>query len=613
RGVEERLEFASRESKRILLAHRLDWHSTSQDAQTLSLLWAVLDPEHHAPFRAAHYKDHCRRVGLEPAPPRKRYGHFLQLLEAFAAEWVVPDATLHAAHEAAWAGQGAAGESGLPVAARIWRGVWGRVWSSEKDDMKHNENDEPEVFMYRGAPFDPEAFQGTYWILKVGERAQFWELFKQEGIGAMGYDNWPDLLTYESREAITADIPNREPEWTGNNYNHTLALWDFSRNIREGDILIAANGRTEYVGVGVVNRTYGFEPEEAPYHRIGVEWVRTGNWETEPGQQLALKTLLNISQYDNARDAYWPRRILAQIYGQPLPAGSSPQGTEAQFLADSFLPERDWSGMLRSLRTKKNIVLQGPPGTGKTFIARRLAYALMREKDPERLLAVQFHQSYSYEDFIQGYRPREGGGFERRNGVFYRFCEKARQDPDRDYVFLIDEINRGNLSKIFGELMMLIEADKRGEEHRLQLAYSEENEFFHIPANVHFIGTMNTADRSLALVDYALRRRFAFHPVQPQFQEKLLAHLRGHVGVSRAMAERVMTRLQALNAVIVQDPNLGEGFAVGHSYFCQTPTGDPDEQQWYDHIIEHEIAPLLREYWFDHPEVADRHIAALLA
>jgi MoxR-like ATPase len=269
--------------------------------------------------------------------------------------------------------------------------------------------------------------------------------------------------------------------------------------------------------------------------------------------------------------------------------------------------------MLRSLQAKKNVVLQGPPGTGKTFIARRLAYALMREKDPERLLAVQFHQSYSYEDFIQGYRPREGGGFERRNGVFYRFCEKARQDPDRDYVFLIDEINRGNLSKIFGELMMLIEADKRGEEHRLQLAYSEENEFFHIPANVHFIGTMNTADRSLALVDYALRRRFAFHPVQPQFQEKLLAHLRGHVGVSRAMAERVMTRLQALNAVIVQDPNLGEGFAVGHSYFCQTPTGDPDEQQWYDHIIEHEIAPLLREYWFDHPEVADRHIAALLA
>jgi hypothetical protein len=164
RGVEERLEFAARESKRILRAHRLDWHSTSQDERTLSMLWAALDPEHHAPFRAAHYKDHCRRVGLEPAPPRKRYGHFLQLLEAFAAEWVVPDATLNAAHQAAWAGQGAAGESGLPVAARIWRGVWGRVWSSEKDDMKHNPNDEPEVIMSRGAPFDPEAIQGTYWI-----------------------------------------------------------------------------------------------------------------------------------------------------------------------------------------------------------------------------------------------------------------------------------------------------------------------------------------------------------------------------------------------------------------------------------------------------------------
>ena len=186
-----------------------------------------------------------------------------------------------------------------------------------------------------------------------------------------------------------------------------------------------------------------------------------------------------------------------------------------ELLDEVFMEKEEVDELLDVLKRKKNIILQGPPGTGKTFIAKRLAYGSMGEKDKGRLEMVQFHQSYSYEDFIQGYRPVSGGQFDRKDGVFLRFCERARKMPEKDFFFVIDEINRGNLSKIFGELMMLIEADKRGEGHRVQLTYSNKGEHFSIPKNVHIIGTMNTADRSLAMVDYALRRRFAFEMPPP--------------------------------------------------------------------------------------------------
>ena len=202
---------------------------------------------------------------------------------------------------------------------------------------------------------------------------------------------------------------------------------------------------------------------------------------------------------------------------------------------------------------KKNLILHGAPGVGKSFVGKRLAYLLLGGKDEARIENVQFHQSYSYEDFIQGYRPVEGGGFKRRDGVFYRFCEKAKLSPSHKCVFVIDEINRGNLSKIFGELMLLIEKDKRMEADNNQdqwtttLMYSRPEEpRFYLPANVYLLGMMNTADRSLSIVDYAFRRRFSFVPLQPMFgSEKFSATLKER-GVPDADIEMIVTRMTEL-------------------------------------------------------------------
>lgn len=170
------------------------------------------------------------------------------------------------------------------------------------------------------------------------------------------------------------------------------------------------------------------------------------------------------------------------------------------FLKDVYMTEAKYDRLAAVLKMKKNIILQGAPGVGKTFAAKRLAYSIMGEMDDERIEFVQFHQNYSYEDFMMGYKPVDDG-FELKYGIFYRFCQKTANHPDKDYFFIIDEINRGNMSKIFGELLMLIEADYR--DKKATLAYNGLG--FSVPKRLHIIGIMNTADRSLAMIDYALR------------------------------------------------------------------------------------------------------------
>lgn len=302
------------------------------------------------------------------------------------------------------------------------------------------------------------------------------------------------------------------------------------------------------------------------------------------------------------------------------PAGNENKAyTRDDFLNDVFMDLDEYDRLVGLLEMKYNVILQGAPGVGKTYAAKRLAYSIMGEEDESRIKFVQFHQSYSYEDFIQGYRPSDNG-FVLKNGVFYDFCHKAENDIDRPYFFIIDEINRGNLSKILGELMMLIEKDHRGE--RLNLLYS--NEEFCVPKNIRIIGMMNTADRSLAMMDYALRRRFAFYSFKPAFEnndnnennenngnndkngnKKFEAYINSkHNYKFKALINAV----KELNKEIADDDNLGEGFKIGHSYFC---TDEDITDEWLNNVIEYEIKPLISEYWFDEPKKVKKQIDEL--
>jgi MoxR-like ATPase len=282
-------------------------------------------------------------------------------------------------------------------------------------------------------------------------------------------------------------------------------------------------------------------------------------------------------------------------------------------LNELLISRKEFEEMLESLQIKKNLILQGPPGTGKSFVAKRLAYALLGYKDDSRIESVQFHQSFSYEDFIQGFRPKkDGSGFTLKDGIFYRFCQRARLDPTRPYVFIIDEINRGNLSKIFGEVMLLIETDKRGSDWAVSLTYSDESaNKFYIPSNVYILGMMNTADRSLAIVDYALRRRFAFKDVLPGFDSDKFESLLESKGVERYVIAAIQTKIGALNKDIESSIDLGRGFTIGHSFFVPF-INVIDSKSWYDRVINNEIVPLLREYWFDKKQSeVDQHVQSL--
>ena len=268
-----------------------------------------------------------------------------------------------------------------------------------------------------------------------------------------------------------------------------------------------------------------------------------------------------------------------------------------------FIAEEKFNEIVELLFRKKNIILQGAPGVGKTFLAKKIAYQLIGMKKDENIETVQFHQSYSYEDFIQGIRPTTTGEFKVRNGIFYYFCEIAKEHPDETYVFIIDEINRGNLSKIFGELMMLIEFDKRSPRYALKLTYGEQDSpRFYVPENVYLIGCRNTADRSIAIVDYALRRRFAFCDVEPEFGDSF-KHFLG-TSLSKDFVDELCNKVNRVNDIIRSSSSLGKGLEIGHSYFCQLGSLD-NEQDWWHSICKFELFPYLREICFDNEELCN--------
>lgn len=440
------------------------------------------------------------------------------------------------------------------------------------------------------------------WLIAAGEGARFWGDFQESGIVAIGYGELGDLAEYRTREEVHDALVRHGRG--ANPTMHSLAAWQFARHINIGDILLAKEGRGRILGWGTVTGNYAHDPERSEYRNIReVEWhpCRVAIHLDKP---VTVKTLTSMTRYKS-----WLRDVFTLIDDDapPPPIEPWPYGMP-DALSDLFLEETQFRRMLDSLALRKNLILQGAPGVGKTFVARRLAWCLIGSRDAAAIEMVQFHQSYAYEDFVQGWRPTETGGFTLRNGVFFEFCKRAEQRPDARHVFIIDEINRGNLSRIFGELLMLIEADKRGPEHAIALTYGDSGERFHVPENVHVLGMMNTADRSLAIVDYALRRRFAFETLDPAYGTRRFREYLLDADVERDLVDRIDRNLSSLNEAISEDKDLGPGFRIGHSYFVPEETAD---DQWYQGIIDTQIAPLLREYWFDRPEQVDSLVSDL--
>ena len=575
----------------------------------------------------------------------------------------------------------------------------------------------------------------NYWMYAPGENASKWQECQDKGIMCIGWDDLGDLSKYGSREDVRIDIKKYYPS-DGNAKNDSLAVWQFSHEIKEGDIVFAKKGLTKIVGRGVVTSDYVFDADRNEFKHIRmVKWTHVGEWVTT--DKSAMKTLTNVTKYKEYVEGlnnliegketskptsidgkqywwltgspkYWSpsmdwevgddidytlynekgnkRRVFkhfmeakpgdfviayestpvlqivaigrvvsetdgevlyirkiedlqspvpyAEILNNPILKKSEPvmnrcQGSlfmltqdeydeiirlirkenpepvveeeeqteeyapywDEDFLREVYMKKKDFEQLKGLLLRKKNLILQGAPGVGKTFAAKRLAYAIMGEKNKDRVKMVQFHQNYSYEDFVLGYKPNENGGFELKEGIFYQFCKKAAADKYHEYFFIIDEINRGNLSKIFGELLMMIEKDYR--DTSIQMSYADRR--FAVPSNVYLIGMMNTADRSLAMIDYALRRRFSFYEMKPAFEYSVFNYYIKKKNDQHL--ENLVKALIELNKVIADDDSLGTGFCIGHSYLC-----DLEDDYDLESIVEYDIIPMLREYWFDNDE-----------
>mgnify|MGYP003317113253 CR=1 FL=1 len=446
----------------------------------------------------------------------------------------------------------------------------------------------------------------TVWFWAPGEGGCQWEDCRDNGLVCLGWDELGDFTKYETRDQMERAIwDNRGGSQRPK--NASLACWEFCRDVKVGDIVVAKTGLRKLLGIGRITGEYKYDNSRREYTSVrSCEWIVIET-KTSP-DKLPMKTLTNMTPWPDVVkkmiDLYhFDMTTLRALKPEdPEVDESDVRYTKKEFLNEVFMDETEYDRLVRLLLIKKNIILTGAPGVGKTFAAKRLAASILEVKDSDRIEFVQFHQSYCYEDFIGGYKPTESG-FEYKHGVFYNFCKKAEQDPDGKYFFIIDEINRGNLSKIFGELLMLIEADKRGCE---SVRLSTRGESFSVPENLYIIGMMNTADRSLAMMDYALRRRFSFYMMKPGFDASGF----GKIVKSEKML-KLVDAVRNLNEEIKNDSSLGDGFVIGHSYFIEDPACISEKAKRPEDIVEFDIAPTLREYWFDNRTKADEEIKKL--
>ena len=462
--------------------------------------------------------------------------------------------------------------------------VFGHIWGRSTNHNNKSNDSETNTL-------SDKKHKLHYWMYTVFDDTSWMEC-QQKEIMVLGMDDIGDYSQYDSKESLRQELISTYDNSTSRK-NQALMAWNFANKLAINDVIFAKRSNT-LVGKGIVTGDYIFDDSRQEYKNIRtVKWLQIGEWE-HPGKSVA-KRLTDITPYTD-----YIEKLITIFTPDELddvdtqPEVDYPEYSSADFLSDVYMSEQDYETLVNVLKMKKNIILQGAPGVGKTFTAKRLAYSIIGSKNPDRVQMIQFHQSYSYEDFIEGYRPTENG-FTIKKGSFYKFCKLAEDDDENDYFFIIDEINRGNLSKIFGELFMLIEKDKRGIE--LQLLYSDEN--FSVPANVYIIGMMNTADRSLAMLDYALRRRFSFFTMKPGFNT--IGFQTYQDSLKSDAFKKLISCIKQLNSKIAADISLGEGFCIGHSYFCGL-TAKTATVQTLTSIIEYELIPLLKEYWFDEPE-----------
>lgn len=462
--------------------------------------------------------------------------------------------------------------------------VFGHIWGRSTNHNNKSNDSETNTL-------SDKKHKLHYWMYTVFDDTSWMEC-QQKEIMVLGMDDIGDYSQYDSKESLRQELISTYDNSTSRK-NQALMAWNFANKLAINDVVFAKRSNT-LVGKGIVTGDYIFDDSRQEYKNIRtVKWLQISEWE-HPGKSVA-KRLTDITPYTD-----YIEKLITIFTPDELDDVDTqsevdyPEYSSADFLSDVYMSEQDYETLVNVLKMKKNIILQGAPGVGKTFTAKRLAYSIIGAKNPDRVQMIQFHQSYSYEDFIEGYRPTENG-FTIKKGSFYKFCKLAEDDDENDYFFIIDEINRGNLSKIFGELFMLIEKDKRGIE--LQLLYSDEN--FSVPPNVYIIGMMNTADRSLAMLDYALRRRFSFFTMKPGFNT--IGFQTYQDSLKSDAFKKLISCIKQLNSKIAADISLGEGFCIGHSYFCGL-TAKTATVQTLTSIIEYELIPLLKEYWFDEPE-----------
>ena len=462
--------------------------------------------------------------------------------------------------------------------------VFGHIWGRSTNHNNKSNDSETNTL-------SDKKHKLHYWMYTVFDDTSWMEC-QQKEIMVLGMDDIGDYSQYDSKESLRQELISTYDNSTSRK-NQALMAWNFANKLAINDVVFAKRSNT-LVGKGIVTGDYIFDDSRQEYKNIRtVKWLQISEWE-HPGKSVA-KRLTDITPYTD-----YIEKLITIFTPDELddvdtqPEVDYPEYSSADFLSDVYMSEQDYETLVNVLKMKKNIILQGAPGVGKTFTAKRLAYSIIGAKNPDRVQMIQFHQSYSYEDFIEGYRPTENG-FTIKKGSFYKFCKLAEDDDENDYFFIIDEINRGNLSKIFGELFMLIEKDKRGIE--LQLLYSDEN--FSVPPNVYIIGMMNTADRSLAMLDYALRRRFSFFTMKPGFNT--IGFQTYQDSLKSDAFKKLISCIKQLNSKIAADISLGEGFCIGHSYFCGL-TAKTATVRTLTSIIEYELIPLLKEYWFDEPE-----------